>query len=153
MNWASPWSQVLLAVRCQLQRSRAGGHGQGWYENGTEIIFACGGSMFSSIVSAASANDMFVVGVDVDSRDRCDLCSSRLSNATSWAIGNAGEWEKRGPQPRIILPTNLVAGKLYHRREALASVGRDRQPFWRLSLTYALRIIEGTEAYALVSHL
>ena len=39
----------------------------GWYENGTEIIFACGGSMFASIVAAASANDaMFVIGVDVD---------------------------------------------------------------------------------------
>ncbi len=38
----------------------------GWYETGTEIVFACGGSMFSSIVAAASANDGFVVGVDVD---------------------------------------------------------------------------------------
>ena len=38
----------------------------GWYENGTEVIFACGGSMFASIAQAASANDGFVVGVDVD---------------------------------------------------------------------------------------
>ena len=38
----------------------------GWYAAGTEIVFACGGSMFSSIVAAASANDAFVVGVDVD---------------------------------------------------------------------------------------
>ena len=38
----------------------------GWYETGTEIVFACGGSMFSSIVAAASANDACVVGVDVD---------------------------------------------------------------------------------------
>ena len=29
----------------------------GWYVNGTEIVFACGGSMFQSIVAAASAND------------------------------------------------------------------------------------------------
>ena len=27
----------------------------GWYVNGTEIVFACGGSMFQSIVAAASA--------------------------------------------------------------------------------------------------
>ena len=26
----------------------------GWYENGTEVIFACGGSMLASIVAAAS---------------------------------------------------------------------------------------------------
>ena len=38
----------------------------GWYENGTECIFACGGSMFASIAAAASANDGAVVGVDVD---------------------------------------------------------------------------------------
>ena len=38
----------------------------GWYVNGTEIVFACGGSMFQSIVAAASANDGYVIGVDVD---------------------------------------------------------------------------------------
>ena len=38
----------------------------GWYETGTEIVFACGGSIFDSIAAAASANDAFVVGVDVD---------------------------------------------------------------------------------------
>ena len=38
----------------------------GWYETGTEIVFACGGSIFDSIAAAASANDGFVVGVDVD---------------------------------------------------------------------------------------
>ena len=26
----------------------------GWYETGTEIIFACGGSMFQSVAAAAS---------------------------------------------------------------------------------------------------
>ena len=29
----------------------------GWYESGTEVIFACGGSMFQSIAAAASAED------------------------------------------------------------------------------------------------
>ena len=38
----------------------------GWYENGTEVVFACGGSMFASVAAAASANDGAVVGVDVD---------------------------------------------------------------------------------------
>ena len=36
----------------------------GWYVNGTEIVFACGGSMFQSIVAAASANDGYVIGVE-----------------------------------------------------------------------------------------
>ena len=38
----------------------------GWYQKGTEVIFACGGSMFSSVVAAADAEDGKVVGVDVD---------------------------------------------------------------------------------------
>ena len=38
----------------------------GWYQNGTEVVFACGGSMFQSIAAAASAEDGKVIGVDVD---------------------------------------------------------------------------------------
>ena len=38
----------------------------GWYQNGTEVIFACGGHMFDSISAAASAEDCKVIGVDVD---------------------------------------------------------------------------------------
>ena len=39
---------------------------EGWYITGTEVIFACGGSMCTSIFSAASANNGKVIGVDVD---------------------------------------------------------------------------------------
>ena len=45
---------------------------QGWYTTGTEIVFACGGSMFSSISAAAAANDGAVVGVDVDQSSQSD---------------------------------------------------------------------------------
>ena len=38
----------------------------GWYSNGTEVIFACGGSMCQSAFAAAGANDGKVIGVDVD---------------------------------------------------------------------------------------
>ncbi|MDI9505959.1 MAG: BMP family ABC transporter substrate-binding protein [Clostridiales bacterium] len=38
----------------------------GWYENGIEVVFACGGPMFDSITAAAAENDCFVVGVDSD---------------------------------------------------------------------------------------
>ena len=44
----------------------------GWYTNGTEIVFACGGSMFASISAAASANDGYVIGVDVDQSSQSD---------------------------------------------------------------------------------
>ena len=39
---------------------------EGWYSTGTQIVFACGGSMCNSIFSAASANRGKVIGVDVD---------------------------------------------------------------------------------------
>ena len=74
----------------------------GWYENGTEIVFACGGSMFSSIVAAASANDAYVVGVDVDQSFESETVVTSalkgLSNATAWAIGKnyTNEWDTVG---------------------------------------------------------
>ena len=38
-----------------------------WYSNGTEVVFACGGSMFESVKSAAEANPgSKIIGVDVD---------------------------------------------------------------------------------------
>ena len=62
----------------------------GWYEAGTEAIFACGGSMFASIVAAASANDGAVIGVDVDQSFESDtVITSALKGLTDsvvWAL-------------------------------------------------------------------
>ena len=44
----------------------------GWYTNGTEVIFACGGSMCQSAFAAAGANDGAVIGVDVDQSGESD---------------------------------------------------------------------------------
>ena len=44
----------------------------GWYTNGTEVIFACGGSMCQSAFEAAGANDAYVIGVDVDQSTQSD---------------------------------------------------------------------------------
>lgn len=44
----------------------------GWYENGTEIIFCCGGPMCQSAFAAASANEAAVIGVDVDQSAESD---------------------------------------------------------------------------------
>ncbi len=38
----------------------------GWYENGTEVIFSCGGAIFDSVTAAAGAAGKKVIGVDVD---------------------------------------------------------------------------------------
>ena len=74
----------------------------GWYENGTEVIFACGGPMFDSITAAASANDGYVIGVDSDqSGDSDTVITSALKQvgaAAEWAIGKAydGTWSEIG---------------------------------------------------------
>ena len=39
---------------------------EGWYSNGTEVVFACGGGIYTSAVEAALKNNGYVIGVDVD---------------------------------------------------------------------------------------
>ena len=74
----------------------------GWYTNGTEIIFSCGGSIFDSITAAASANSGKVIGVDVDqSYDSKTVVTSALKGigaAAEWACGKAfdGTWSTIG---------------------------------------------------------
>ncbi len=74
----------------------------GWYETGTEVVFACGGSMFQSISAAAAANDGYVVGVDVDQSSQSDTVVTSamkgLADATIWACEKAfdGTWKEIG---------------------------------------------------------
>ena len=39
---------------------------EGWYSNGTQVVFACGGGIYTSAVEAALKSNGYVVGVDVD---------------------------------------------------------------------------------------
>ena len=59
----------------------------GWYQNGTEVIFACGGSMFQSVAAAASAEDASVIGVDVDQSFESDT----VITSAMKGIGQAAE--------------------------------------------------------------
>ena len=74
----------------------------GWYENGTEIVFSCGGSIFSSVTAAASANDAFVIGVDVDQSYESDTVVTSalkgLAEGTEWAVAKVfnGTWDEIG---------------------------------------------------------
>ena len=80
----------------------------GWYANGTEVIFACGGSMFQSISAAASAEDGMVVGVDVDqSFESPAVITSAmkgLSDAAQWAIAKHydGAWAEIGNKDSVL---------------------------------------------------
>ncbi len=80
----------------------------GWYETGTEVVFACGGSMFASITAAASANDAYVIGVDVDQSSQSETVLTSalkgLTASTEWAISKNynGEWDSVGDVTTVL---------------------------------------------------
>lgn len=39
---------------------------EGWYTSGTEVVFACGGGIYTSALEAAIKSNGYVIGVDVD---------------------------------------------------------------------------------------
>ena len=74
----------------------------GWYQNGTEVIFSCGGSMFASVSAAASAADAKVIGVDTDQSFESDTvitsATKGLASSVQWALEKfyAGEFSELG---------------------------------------------------------
>ena len=88
----------------------------GWYATGTEIIFACGGSMFSSIAAAAAENDAKVVGVDVDQSPESDTVVTSamkgLSASVQWALAKNfdGTWDEIGGKATSLGAANDAVG-------------------------------------------
>lgn len=63
----------------------------GWYENGTQVIFSCGGSICQSVFDAADANDGKTIGVDVDQvNDSKTVITSALKGLTASVNKMAG---------------------------------------------------------------
>lgn len=74
----------------------------GWYSSGTEVVFACGGSMCNSVFAAAAANNAKSIGVDVDqSSESATVITSAmkgLSEAGQKILGIYfdGKWDTVG---------------------------------------------------------
>lgn len=74
----------------------------GWYANGTEIIFCCGGPMCQSAFAAASANEGAVIGSDVDQSFESDTVVTSalkgLRESVMFTLEKAysGKWEEIG---------------------------------------------------------
>ena len=74
----------------------------GWYFNGTEVIFACGGSMCQSAFAAAGANDGVVIGVDVDQSSQSEYVITSATKGLREAVMHAcdvfysGKWDTVG---------------------------------------------------------
>jgi basic membrane protein A len=60
----------------------------GWYEAGTEVVFACGGGLYTSVVAAAeNTEDGKVIGVDVDQGHISDVViTSAMKNLTGSVV-------------------------------------------------------------------
>ena len=75
---------------------------EGWSQAGTEVVFACGGAIYTSAVEAANKYEGKVIGVDVDQSyiDDCIITSAmkQLQNVTETVLEalNKGEWATYG---------------------------------------------------------
>lgn len=74
----------------------------GWYAEGTQIVFSCGGSMVNSVIAAAEeTQNAKVVGVDVDQRKLSDRivtsAQKGLSVSVQLALGERydGKWDSK----------------------------------------------------------
>lgn len=75
---------------------------EGWYQGGTEVVFACGGGIWTSADEAAGKNNGTVIGVDVDqshlSPRIITSAMKGLQNVTESVLEalNSGEWATYG---------------------------------------------------------
>ncbi len=75
---------------------------EGWYQAGTQIVFACGGGIYTSALEAAGKNNGKVIGVDVDQAHLSDLfvtsAMKGLQNVTETVLDelNNGKWANYG---------------------------------------------------------
>lgn len=76
----------------------------GWYANGTQVVFSCGGSMCTSAFAAADEVDGYVIGVDVDQAgDSTTVITSALKGlreGTMYALDKffSGKWAEVADQ-------------------------------------------------------
>ena len=72
----------------------------GWYNNGVQVVFACGGSMLQSVkAAAAETTDGKIIGVDVDQASESDRVITSAFKGLSESVQlvlnewNNGEWD------------------------------------------------------------
>lgn len=100
--------QTTLKVSYQYGSSFTGGPDlraqmDSWYKTGTEIIFACGGTMVESVVSAAqSYPEKKIIGVDTDQKGLSDQVLTSAMKGLSVSVNrvleqlyNDNEWDSK----------------------------------------------------------
>ena len=75
---------------------------EGWYQAGTEVVFACGGGIYTSALEAAEKNNGVIIGVDVDQASVSELvitsAMKQLKNVTMTVLDalNNGDFATYG---------------------------------------------------------
>ncbi len=84
----------------------------GWYEAGTEVIFACGGAVGNSVMAAAEEADKVVIGVDVDQSGESDtvITSSMKQLSISVYDGIKAYYDGKFPGGEIVVLDVTVDG-------------------------------------------
>lgn len=88
----------------------------GWYTNGTQVIFCCGGNMCQSAFEAAGANDGKVIGVDVDQSSQSDTvitsATKGLRESVIFALDKfyGGKFDELGGKSTVLGAANDAVG-------------------------------------------
>ncbi len=88
----------------------------GWYTNGTEVIFCCGGQMCQSAFAAAAENDAKVIGVDVDQSGESETVITSAMKGLRESVMYvctefyAGNWDAMGGTPTVLGAANDAVG-------------------------------------------
>lgn len=68
-----------------------------WYEKGTEVIFACGGGLYRSVLEAADEADGLMIGVDVDQSSLSErFLTSAIKNISNGVIVSLDDYFASG---------------------------------------------------------
>ena len=78
-----------------------------WYNDGVEVIFACGGAVGNSVMAAAEANNGKVIGVDIDQSVESETVITSAMKGLSASVLWALEEDEKGAFPG---GQNLVMG-------------------------------------------
>ena len=62
---------------------------EGWYSNGTQVVFACGGPVCESCDAAAQANGGKMIGVDVDQSGQFDTVITSATKGLAESVNEA----------------------------------------------------------------
>ena len=73
----------------------------GWFTEGTEIVFSCGGKIYLSAVAAADEAGAKIIGVDVDqsAESECIVTSAMKELATSTILALEALYANNGAWP------------------------------------------------------